>query len=75
MPPQVIPGGVLVTVPLPFPLLLTFSVYVISANVAVTDLAAFSVTLHVPVPEQPLPLQPVNVEPVLAEAVNVTVVL
>ena len=75
MPPQVIPGGALVTVPLPFPLLLTLNVYVISANVAVTDLAALIVTLHVSVPSQPLPLQPANVEPALAEAVSVTTVL
>ena len=75
MPPQVIPGGVLVTVPLPFPLLLTVSVYVISANVAVTDLAALIVATQSPAAFVHTPLQPVNVEPVPAEAVSVTMVL
>ena len=43
-------------------------------NVAVTDLAAFIVTVHVPVPVH-APLHPANEEPVAAAAVNVTTVL
>ena len=36
--------------------------------------AALSVTVHVPVPEQPPPLQPVKVEPVAGAAVKATAV-
>jgi hypothetical protein len=46
-----------------------------SVNVAVTDVAAVTITTHVPVPPQPPPLQPVNVDPVAGAAVSVTVVL
>jgi hypothetical protein len=70
--PQEMPVGALVTVPLPAPVLLTVSVTLCWANVAVTDWAALIVTVHVPVPVQPAPLQPVNVEPVAGVAVNVT---
>jgi len=41
-------------------------------KVAVTVVAAVSVTVQVPVPEQPPPLQPSNVEPALGVAVSVT---
>ena len=37
-----------------------------------TEVAAFTVTVQVPVPEQPLPLQPVKVEPAAGTAVKVT---
>ena len=36
--------------------------------------AALSVTVQVPVPEQPPPLQPVNVDPAAGAAVKVTAV-
>ena len=39
-----------------------------------TDLAALTVTVHVPVPLQPPPLQPVNMEPAVGVAANVTAV-
>jgi hypothetical protein len=42
-------------------------------NVAVTAVAAVTVTTQVPVPAHPLPDQPANV-PALGVAVNVTVV-
>jgi hypothetical protein len=42
--------------------------------VAVTDVAALTVTAQVPVPEQPPPLQPVKVEPAAGVAVSVTAV-
>ncbi len=61
--PQVIPAGVLVTVPMPVPALETVRTKVCDAKVAVTVVAAETVTTHVPVPEQPPPLQPVKVEP------------
>jgi hypothetical protein len=43
-------------------------------KVAVTEVAAFIVTVQEPVPVQPPPLQPVKVEPVAGEAVRVTAV-
>ena len=46
----------------------------VGAKVAVTVVAAESVIVHVPVPEQPPPLQPVKVEPATGVAVNVTAV-
>src|SRR5256886_7592197 len=69
-----IPAGALVTVPLPGPAGVTVRVKVCSVKVAVTVVAAESVTTHVPVPEQPPPLQPVKVEPAAGVAVSVTTV-
>src|SRR6058998_3905639 len=71
---QEMPAGALVTVPLPVPLGLTVNVKVCSAKVAVTVVAAPSVTRHVPVPEQLPPLQPAKVEPAAGAAVSVTAV-
>src|SRR6185369_4402700 len=65
--PQLMPAGLLVTVPVPVPILVT----VCRMNVAVTDLAASTVTTQGPVPAQ-APLQPVNWERGLALGVNVT---
>ena len=59
--PQVMPAGLLVTVPAPAPALETVSTRA-GVKVAVTVVAAESVTVQAPVPEQP-PLQPVKVEP------------
>jgi hypothetical protein len=61
--PQSIPEGLLATVPLPEPDLLTVKSYVlgIKVKVAITILAADIVTVQVPVPVQS-PLQPVNNE-------------
>src|SRR5438094_943514 len=72
--PQVIPAGVLVTVPMPVPALQTVRTKVCDAKVAVTVVAAETVTTHVPVPEQPPPLQPLKVEPAAGVAVSVTTV-
>src|SRR5438046_8470098 len=61
--PQLIPAGELVTVPLPVPAGLTVSEKVGSGKAAVTTLAADSVIVQAPVPEQPPPVQPVKAEP------------
>jgi hypothetical protein len=71
--PQLMPAGVLVTVPAPAPARLTLSAKDCRAKVAVTELAAFIVTVHVPVPVH-APLQPVNVAPAAGVAVSVTAV-
>src|SRR5947209_1703289 len=72
--PQVMPAGLLVTVPAPVPALGTVSVKVCRVNVAVTVVAALKVTVQAPVPEQPPPLQPPKVEPAAGAAVSVTAV-
>ena len=69
------PLGLLVTVPVPVPVLLTDRLYVFSVNSAVTEVPAVMVMLQVLIPEQPPPLQPAKVEPVKGEAVKVTIVL
>src|SRR2546428_1232291 len=46
----------------------------VGAKVAVTVVAAESVIVHAPVPEQPPPPQPVKVEPAAGAAVSVTAV-
>src|SRR5206468_7160643 len=61
-------------VPAPAPALVSVRVKDCTANVAVTEVAAFSVTIQVPVPEQPPPLQPEKVEPAVGVAVKVTAV-
>ena len=74
--PQSIPGGVLVTAPLPLPALETRSVRCSvegPENVAVTDRSELMVTVQVPVPEHS-PDQPRNVWPADAVAVSVTTV-
>ena len=70
--PHAMPAGLLATVPVPPPALATVNVNDWSAKVAVTEVAALTVTVQAPVPEQPPPLQPVNVEPVAGAAVNAT---
>src|SRR2546428_4610694 len=74
--PQEIPADDLVTVPLPVPDLVTVRGKEDDdcTNAAVTEVAAFIVTLQVPVPVQPPPLQPVKVAPAAGVAVKVTTV-
>ena len=73
---QLMPDGLLTTVPLPFPASVTVSVKfdVVALNVAVTFWAWVMVTVHVPAAFVQAPLQPANVEPVFAAAVNMTIV-
>jgi hypothetical protein len=73
--PQEIPEGVLVTAPVPVPLLDTVRVKgpALAVKVAPTDLAASMVTVQAPVPVQ-APLQPANVEPESGVAVRFTTV-
>jgi hypothetical protein len=70
--PQLIPGVLETTVPVPFPAFVTFSVLP-RAKLALTDLAALIVTLQTPVPEH-APDQPTNLEPADGVAVNMTLV-
>jgi hypothetical protein len=72
--PQLIPVGFEVTVPLPKPVLKTDSVNCCSVNVAVTDFAAFIVTVQVAPETLSHPLHPPKREPALAPAVSVTTV-
>jgi len=72
--PQLIPAGELVTVPLPVPAGVTVRVKVCGEKVAVTVVAAETVTTQVPVPVQPPPLQPLKADPAAGAAVSVTAV-
>jgi hypothetical protein len=71
--PQLMPAGLLVTVPVPVPAFVT-----VNGNTGVNDAFALSfafiVTTHVPVPLHPAPLQPTNVLPLFGVAVSVTTV-
>jgi hypothetical protein len=69
--PQLMPAGLLATVP--FPEVVTERVKVLNANVAVTFFAASIVTMQLPAPEQ-APDHPVKVELVAGAAVKVTCV-
>jgi hypothetical protein len=69
--PQLMPLGLLVTVPVPVPDFETVKLNIWSVKIAVTSRAWVIVTLQVPVPVQ-APLQPAKVEPVAGVAVRVT---
>jgi hypothetical protein len=72
--PQLIPDGLLVTVPAPVPAFVTVNANEVGLNVAVTDCAAVIFTVQTPTPEQPDgPVQPVNVLPLFGVAISVTV--
>jgi len=71
---QLIPAGVLVTVPFPHPAKLTVRVTDCGLKVAVTVVEAVSVTVQVPVPLHPPPLHPLKVDPVAAVAARATAV-
>jgi hypothetical protein len=60
------------TVPVPFPLLITVRRKLFKVKVAVTVLAALIVTVQVPAVFVQAPDQPVKSEPVSAAAVKVT---
>ena len=69
-----IPAGLLLTVPVPVPALVTVNEAVgAESNVALTEVFALKVTLQVPVPLH-APPHPVNVAPLVGAAVKVTAV-
>lgn len=72
--PQLIPAGLLVTVPLADPAMVVCKVNVslLALKVAVTDVLAFMVTVQLPVPLQPPPLQPAKTDPLDGVVVRVT---
>jgi hypothetical protein len=70
--PQLMPGGVLVTVPLPLPALVRVRETGEGIKVAVTVVLAVRVTVQGPVPEHPPSFQPAKNEPTAAVAVSVT---
>jgi hypothetical protein len=69
--PQLIPEGDEVTVPSPVPVLATFNPFWTTLKLAVTELAAFMVTVHGPIPLH-APVHPVNVDAPSAAGVRVT---
>src|SRR5947209_9954200 len=73
--PQLIPAGLLVTVPVPVPAFVTETWHVtgLVVQLALTDCAAFIVTTQLPLPLH-APVHPVKVEPVVAAGVSVTCV-
>jgi hypothetical protein len=70
--PQLIPEGLLVTVP--GPEVVTVRTEVARLKLAVTVTGVLSASVQAAVPAQPLPLQRVNVEPMAGVAVSVTAV-
>jgi hypothetical protein len=58
VPGQLIPAGLLVTVPVPAILVVKVAVVAVEVKVAFTVSLEETFTLHVLVPEQPPPLQP-----------------
>ena len=70
--PQLMPVGAEVTLPLPD--LLTVRVYVLSVNVAVTDLAAVTDTVQTPVAFVQAPDHPAKIEPTAGGALKTTLV-
>jgi hypothetical protein len=71
---QLIPVGVLVTVPPPVPASETVNAKLLAVKFAVTASFAVSVIVHGAMPSHPAPLHPVNVELEVAAAVRVTFV-
>ena len=71
--PQLIPVGLLITVPLPVPVLFTVRMGVRIVKLAVTVVVVNTLIVQIVlVPEQPSPPQPVKIEPVDGVAVSVT---
>ena len=70
--PQLIPAGLLVTVPVSVPARVVVSAYWMTANVAVTDCAWLIATVQVVAVPVQAPDQPVKLEPAVGAAVRVT---
>jgi hypothetical protein len=69
--PQLMPAGLLTTVPVPLPAFVTVKLNAVAVNVAVADCAEFIVMVHV-LPPQDCPPHPENVLPLAGVSVNVT---
>jgi hypothetical protein len=74
VPPQLIPAGALVTVPVPVPLRVTVRVLRVEENVGTTDLLALNVTVQLFPETESHPVQPVKLEFTSATGVRVTTV-
>ena len=72
--PQLIPGGLELTLPLPIPARLTVRMKRCRSKVAVTDLDALIVTVQVAPETASHPFQPLKVDPLAGLAVRVTLV-
>src|SRR5438552_12356711 len=70
--PQVLPAGLLATVPLPVPAETTVRAKICRSKVAVTVVSAVRVTVQLAVPVQPPPCQPIKTEPGAGVGVSVT---
>jgi hypothetical protein len=70
--PQLIPLGLLVTVPLPFPNLVTIKLWVSELNIAETLVASFICNVHVLPFCGQLLLHPAKLDPLSGVAVKVT---
>jgi hypothetical protein len=70
--PQLMPAGLLVTVPLPVPALLTVSEYVIGMRLKAAVQLMLLLTVMLPVEQAASPDQPAKMEPLAATGVRVT---
>jgi hypothetical protein len=71
---QLMPAGLLVTVPLPIRLTVNVTGVEVAVNVAVIEVLTVILRIQLPVPLHPPPLQPANVDPDAGVAVSVTMV-
>jgi hypothetical protein len=70
--PQLMPAGLLVTVPLPVPALLTVSEYVMGMRLKAAVQLMLLLTVMLPVEQAASPDQPAKMEPLAATGVRVT---
>jgi hypothetical protein len=72
--PQLIPAGLLVTVPVPVPALANVSVYVTGFRLKVAVQLTAPLTVKLPLEQAALPDQPAKLDPLAATAERVTAV-